>query len=119
MVGEIIQGLAHHGFRRFALANYQADPGHLRAMALIKRDAQQRRRVQVLFAGFTPGRPSEAMVNPRVTALLRSPQPEREWHSGELETAMMLWVLLGYLLITTALVPVVGRPVWTRWVAAA
>ena len=97
MVGEIIRGLARHGFRRFVLANYQADPGHLRAMALIKRDAQQRRRVQVLFAGFTPGRagpgrPSEAMVNPRVTALLRSPQPEREWHSGELETAMMLAV---------------------------
>ena len=97
VVGEIIRGLARHGFRRFALANYQADPGHLRAMALIKRDAQRRRRVQVLFAGFTPGRagpgrPSEAMVNPRVTALLRSPQPEREWHSGELETAMMLAV---------------------------
>ncbi len=92
VVGEIIRGLARHGFRRFVLANYQADPGHLRAMALIKRDAQRRRRVQVLLAGFTPGRPSEAMVNPRVTALLRSPQPEREWHSGELETAMMLAV---------------------------
>jgi creatinine amidohydrolase len=92
VVGEIIRGLAHHGFRRFVLANYQADPGHLRAMALIKRDAERRRRLQVLFAGFTPGRPSAAMVNPRVTALLRSPQPEREWHSGELETAMMLAV---------------------------
>ena len=92
VVGEIIRGLAGHGFRRFVLANYQADPGHLRAMALIKRDAERRRRVQVLFAGFTPGRPSAAMVNPRITALLRSPQPEREWHSGELETAMMLAV---------------------------
>jgi creatinine amidohydrolase len=92
VVCEIIRALARHGFRRFVLANYQADPGHLRAMALIKRDAERRRRVQVLFAGFTPGRPSAAMVNPRVTALLRSPQPEREWHSGELETAMMLAV---------------------------
>ena len=97
VVGEIIRGLARHGFRRFVLANYQADPGHLRAMALIKRDAERGRRVQVLFAGFTPGRAgpgrsSTAMVNPRVTALLRSPQPEREWHSGELETAMMLAV---------------------------
>jgi creatinine amidohydrolase/Fe(II)-dependent formamide hydrolase-like protein len=91
VVGEIIRGLARHGFRRFVLANYQADPGHLRAMALIKRDAERRRRVQVLFAGFAPGQ-SAAMVNPRVTALLRSPQPEREWHSGELETAMMLAV---------------------------
>src|SRR2546422_4585068 len=81
VVGEIIRGLARHGFRRFALANYQADPGHLRAMALIKRDAERGRLVQVLFAGFTPGSSSAAMVNPRVTALLRSPQPEREGHS--------------------------------------
>jgi creatinine amidohydrolase len=92
VVGEIIQGLAHHGFRRFALANYQADPGHLLAMALIKRDAERGGRVQVLFAGFTPGRPNAAMLNPRVTALLRSPRPDSEWHSGELETAMMLAV---------------------------
>ena len=46
----------------------------------------------MLFAGFTPGRPNAAMLNPRVTALLRSPRPDSEWHSGELETAMMLAV---------------------------
>src|SRR6185295_14078687 len=28
--------------------------------------------------------------NPRVRALMRSPEPDREWHSGELETALML-----------------------------
>jgi creatinine amidohydrolase/Fe(II)-dependent formamide hydrolase-like protein len=33
---------------------------------------------------------NEAMSNPRVLRLLRSPRPESEWHSGELETAMML-----------------------------
>src|SRR5262249_45014440 len=81
--------------RRFVLANYQADPGHLRAMALIKRDAERQRRVQVLFAGFAPGESGKAMLDPRVTALLRSPRPEREWHSGELETAMMLAVRPG------------------------
>ena len=95
VVGEIIRGLARHGFRRFVLANYQADPGHLRAMALIKRDGERRRRVQVLFAGFAPGDSGKAMLDPRVTALLRSPRPEREWHSGELETAMMLAVRPG------------------------
>ena len=42
VVGEVIQSLARHGFRRFVLANYKADPGHLRAMALIKRDAEPR-----------------------------------------------------------------------------
>lgn len=92
---EIIRGLARHGFRRFVLTNYQADPGPLRAMALIKRSAERRSRVQVLFAGFAPGRSNATMVNPRVTALLTSPQPEREWHSGELETAMMLAVHPG------------------------
>jgi creatinine amidohydrolase len=95
VVGEIIRSLARHGFRRFVLANYQADPGHLRAMALIKRDGERRRRVQVLFAGFAPGDSGKAMLDPRVTALLRSPRPEREWHSGELETAMMLAVRPG------------------------
>jgi hypothetical protein len=44
----------------------------------------------VLFAGFAPGDSNAAMVNPRITALLRSPRPDREWHSGELETAMVL-----------------------------
>ena len=32
------------------------------------------------------------MTSPRVRALLRSPRPEAEWHSGELETAFMLAV---------------------------
>jgi hypothetical protein len=64
-------------------------------MALIKRSAEKGGRVQVLFAGFTPGHSNAAMVNPRITALLRSPQPDREWHSGELETAMVLAVRPG------------------------
>ena len=92
VAGEIIQSLSRHGFRRFVLANYQADPAHLHAMALIKRDAERRGRGQVLFAGFAPGPANAAMLDPRVTALLKSPRPECEWHSGELETAMMLAV---------------------------
>jgi creatinine amidohydrolase len=91
VVLEILGALTDHGFRRFVLVNYQADPGHLAAMAAIRRRAQRRRGVRVLFAGFAPT-PSPAMLNPRVTALLRSPRPEREWHAGELETAMMLAV---------------------------
>ncbi|HEV8614400.1 MAG TPA: creatininase family protein [Methylomirabilota bacterium] len=90
LVLEIIASLARHGFRRFVLTNYQADPGHLAALRRITRDAQ-RASVQVLVAGFTPGHPpSPAMVNDRVTALMRSPRPAREWHAGELETALVL-----------------------------
>src|SRR5262250_1397611 len=90
VIVEVVRALARHGFRRFVLTNYQADPGHLRAIARARR-ALRRARIQVLVAGFAPddGRPN-AMFDPRVRALMRSPRPEREWHSGELETAMML-----------------------------
>jgi len=115
LIVEVVRGLARHGFRRFVLTNYQADPGHLRAIARARR-ALARGRVQVLVAGFAPpdGR-SNPMLDPRVRALMRSPRPEREWHSGELETAMML-----------AVAPALVRraqarrlpPVWVDWAAA-
>lgn len=93
VVGEILAELVGHGFRRFVLSNYQADPDHLRAMALVRRDVERLHRAQVLFAGFVPGPTgSAAMLNPRVRALMRSPDPGREWHSGELETAVVLSV---------------------------
>lgn len=96
LVVEIVRQLGSHGFRRFVLVNYQADPGHLRAMATI-RARLARRGVPVLFAGFAPpprgARVSEEtpMTNRRVMKMLRSPKPAAEWHSGELETAMVLW----------------------------
>ena len=93
LVTEIIGALADHGFRRFALTNYQADPDHLRTLGRIVSDLQRRDRVQVLVAGFNPGAPPEnAMANRRVRALMRSPAPELEWHSGEVETSVMLSV---------------------------
>ena len=46
-----------------------------------------------MVAGFTPGALLEnAMANPRVRALMQSPAPEFEWHSGEVETSVMLSV---------------------------
>ena len=93
LIVEVVGGLASHGFRRFVLANYQADPDHLEAMAKARRELARRLRVQVLVAGFEPGaRPPNPMVNRRVRALMRSPNPDAEWHSGELETAFMLSV---------------------------
>src|SRR3989442_922295 len=62
---EILGALAAQGFRRFVLANYQADPAHLGAMARIKRRAERRRGVRVLFAGFAPSpRAAQAPVSP-------------------------------------------------------
>src|SRR5881396_3156474 len=89
--GRTLVALAAQGFRRFVLANYQADLAHLAAMARIKRRAELRRGVRVLFAGFAPApRTQRAMTHARVTGLLKSPTPEREWHSGEMETSLVL-----------------------------
>ena len=116
LIVEVVRGLATHGFRRFVLTNYQADPDHLRAIAVARRRLQRDGRAQVLVAGFTPadGRPS-VMTDPRVRALMRSPRPECEWHSGELETAMMLSVAPA--LVRRALARRLP-PVWIDWAAA-
>ena len=42
LIVEVVRGLARHGFRRFVLTNYQADPGHLRAIARAARRALAR-----------------------------------------------------------------------------
>lgn len=114
LIVEVVRGLARHGFRRVVLTNYQADPGHLRAMALARRDLARVRGLVVLFAGFTPDA-SSAMLTPGVTRLLRSARPEREWHAGELETAMMLAAAprLVRRRIARGL-----RPSWVDWRAA-
>jgi creatinine amidohydrolase/Fe(II)-dependent formamide hydrolase-like protein len=91
IIVEVVSGLTSHGFRRFVLANYQADPDHLQAMAAAQRALRRRRGVQVLVAGFAPGtRAPTPMNNHRVRALMRSPRPDAEWHAGELETSFML-----------------------------
>ena len=88
---ELVRGLARHGFRTIVLTNYQADPGHLSAIAAAKRVLARSRGLTVLVAGFTPGpAPSPSMLNPRVAAMLTSARPELEWHSGEMETSFML-----------------------------
>jgi creatinine amidohydrolase len=116
LIVEIVRSLAGHGFRRFVFTNYQADPDHLRAIAAARRRLTRGGRVQVLVAGFAPadGRPSP-MTDPRVRALMRSPRPDREWHSGELETALMLTVAprLVRRAVTRRL-----PPAWVDWATA-
>jgi creatinine amidohydrolase/Fe(II)-dependent formamide hydrolase-like protein len=91
VIVEVVRSLARHGFRRFVLTNYQADPAQLRAMAEARRTLSRRRDLIVLFAGFSPDAPARSpMVNRRVRRLMRSPHPDMEWHSGELETALVL-----------------------------
>ena len=92
VIVEVIGSLARHGFRRFVLANYQADPAHVRAMGEAKRALTRGdRRLRILFAGFSPeARSMAAMLDPRVLRLSRSPRPKGEWHAGELGTALVL-----------------------------
>jgi creatinine amidohydrolase len=95
VIVEVIGSLVRHGFRRFVLANYQADPAHVRAMGEAKRaltrGARRVRRLRIAFAGFSPeARSQAAMLHPRVRRLSRSPRPAGEWHAGELETALVL-----------------------------
>lgn len=109
VIVDVVRSLARHGFRRFVLANYQADPGHLQAMAEAKRALRAGARrgarngagagasrsrpagLQIFFAGFSPEAPSlAAMLNPAVLRLSRSPNPRGEWHAGELETALVM-----------------------------
>jgi creatinine amidohydrolase/Fe(II)-dependent formamide hydrolase-like protein len=60
-------------------------------MDAARRTLTRGKKLRVVFAGFAPDpAANSAMVNPRVHRLLRSPRPESEWHSGELETAMVL-----------------------------
>ena len=94
LIVEVVRGLARHGFRRFVLTNYQADPGHLRAIARAPGACSRGGHAcRCSSAGFAPddGR-ANPMLDPRVRALMRSPRPAGEWHGGELETAMMLAV---------------------------
>jgi creatinine amidohydrolase/Fe(II)-dependent formamide hydrolase-like protein len=114
VIVEVVRALAAHGFRRVILTNYQADPGHLRAMALARRDLRRVRRLTLLFAGFSPD-PDAPMLTPRVTRLLRSPRPEREWHSGEMETSMMLET--NPRLVRRAVARTLP-PTWVDWRAA-
>jgi creatinine amidohydrolase len=119
---EIVGSLARPGFRRFVLSSYQADGAHVRAMGEAKRALLKKRapggggRLRIQFAGFSPEASTRAaMLSPRVLRLSRSPRPAFEWHSGELETALVL-----------ARRPELARrglikrlpPVWVDWSAA-
>jgi creatinine amidohydrolase len=114
VIVELVRSLARHGFRRIVLTNYQADPGQLRAIALARRDLGRARGLTLLVAGFTPDAGSP-MLTPRVTAMLRSARPALEWHSGELETSMML--AAAPRLVRRDIARRL-RPAWVDWRAA-
>ena len=112
LVVDVVLSLARSGLRRIVLTNYQADAAQLRALDAARR-ALSRHRVQVLVAGFAPDPEIHAaMFDPRVMRLLRSPRPAAEWHSGELETSMMLAAAPALVRRATARRL---RPVWVDW----
>ena len=95
VIVEVIGSLARHGFRRFVLANYQADPAHVR------RWPTRSGRSRAGAAGLGAGCASRSRVSarrrehggharPARAQAVAQPEPEGEWHSGELETALVL-----------------------------
>jgi hypothetical protein len=90
VIVDIVGNLARHGFRRFVLANYQADSGSSSARwlrsARARAHAPRASPVRGLRTGCTR-RYRDGEI-PRVLALMRSPRPDREWHS---ESARPRW----------------------------
>src|SRR5207245_8577276 len=94
LIVEVVTGLAGHGFRRFVLTNYQADPGHLKAIAAARRELGRRRGLRVLVAGFGPGEgPQTPVVNRRVKAVMRRRGHGAGWRLGGSETGRMVRVI--------------------------
>lgn len=91
MVVEIGRSLAKHGLNRLVILNGHRDLHHMKALDDAATVLNDENTAQVLCVGFS--------IDPQITAachrdgvkqLYRSPQPDREGHGGESETAVAL-----------------------------
>ena len=91
MVVEIGRSLAKHGLNRLVILNGHRDLHHMKALDDAATVLNDENTARVLCAGFS--------IDPQITAachrdgvkhLYRSPQPDREGHGGESETAVAL-----------------------------
>jgi creatinine amidohydrolase len=91
MVVDIGRSLARHGLKRLAMLNGHRDMYHTRALNEARRILVDENTAEVLCLGFTNDPAlTEACYRDGVKQFYKSPQPDREGHGGESETAVAL-----------------------------
>jgi creatinine amidohydrolase len=92
MVADIGRSLARHGLKRLVILNGHRDMYHTRALDEARRTLVDENTAEVLCLGFTSDPAlTEACYREGVKQFYKSPQPDREGHGGESETAVALY----------------------------
>jgi creatinine amidohydrolase len=91
MVVDIGRSLARHGLTRLTILNGHRDMYHTRALDEARTILVEEKTAEVLCLGFTSDPAlTEACYRDGVKQFYKSPQPDREGHGGESETAVAL-----------------------------
>jgi creatinine amidohydrolase len=92
MVVDIGRSLARHGLNRLVVLNGHRDMYHTRALDEARRILVDEKTAEVLCLGFTSDAAlTAACYREGVKQFYKSPQPDREGHGGESETAVALY----------------------------
>ena len=92
IVVDIGRSLARHGLNRLVILNGHRDMHHTRALDEARRILVDKNTAEVLCLGFTSDPAlTEACYRQGVKQFYKSPQPDREGHGGESETAVALY----------------------------
>jgi creatinine amidohydrolase/Fe(II)-dependent formamide hydrolase-like protein len=89
---DIGRSLARHGLNRLVILNGHRDMHHTRALDEARRILVDKNTAEILCLGFTSDPAlTEACYREGVKQFYKSPQPDREGHGGESETAVALY----------------------------
>jgi creatinine amidohydrolase len=92
MVVEIGRSLSRHGLNRLVILNGHRDKYHMKALDDAKESLLAEKAAQVLLVGFAhDDQITAACYREGVKQFYNSPQPDREGHGGESETAVALY----------------------------
>jgi creatinine amidohydrolase len=92
IVVDIGRSLARHGLNRLVILNGHRDMHHTRALDEARRILVDKNTAEILCLGFTSDPAlTEACYREGVKQFYKSPQPDREGHGGESETAVALY----------------------------
>jgi creatinine amidohydrolase len=92
MVVEIGGSLSRHGLNRLVILNGHRDKYHMKALDDARKILVEEKAAQVLCVGFAhDDEITAACYREGVKQFYKSPQPDREGHGGESETAVALY----------------------------